>query len=118
MPKNYTDINSAAIDQWVRDGWEWGQEISHETYLRAKQGDWSVLLTPTKPVPKEWFCPMQGAKILGLASGGVRCARRAVGVLNRRLSTVDEVLDGIVPVLRGLLTVKRAAQDIECEPLR
>lgn len=67
MPKNYTDINSAAIDQWVRDGWEWGQEISHETYLRAKQGDWSVLLTPTKPVPKEWFCPMQGAKILGLA---------------------------------------------------
>ena len=70
MPKNYTDINSAAIDQWVRDGWEWGQEISHETYLRAKQGDWSVLLTPTKPVPKEWFCPMQGAKILGLASGG------------------------------------------------
>ena len=70
MPKNYTDINSAVIDQWVRDGWEWGQEISHETYLRAKQGDWSVLLTPTKPVPKEWFCPMQGAKILGLASGG------------------------------------------------
>lgn len=70
MPKNYTDINSSAIDQWVRDGWEWGQEISHETYLRAKQGDWSVLLTPTKPVPKEWFCPMQGAKILGLASGG------------------------------------------------
>lgn len=70
MPKNYADINSAAIDQWVRDGWEWGQEISHETYLRAKQGDWSVLLTPTKPVPKEWFCPMQGAKILGLASGG------------------------------------------------
>lgn len=70
MPKNYTDINSAVIDQWVRDGWEWGQEISHETYLRAKQGDWSVLLTPTKPVPKEWFCQMQGAKILGLASGG------------------------------------------------
>lgn len=70
MPKNYTDINSAVIDQWVRDGWEWGQEISHETYLHAKQGDWSVLLTPTKPVPKEWFCQMQGAKILGLASGG------------------------------------------------
>ena len=63
MPKNYTDINSAAIDQWVRDGWEWGQEISHETYLRAKQGDWSVLLTPTKPVPKEWFCPSLGSTV-------------------------------------------------------
>jgi len=29
-----------------------------------------VVLTPTKPVPKEWFCEMKNAKILGLASGG------------------------------------------------
>ncbi|MDD3227295.1 MAG: methyltransferase domain-containing protein, partial [Tissierellia bacterium] len=28
------------------------------------------LLTPTKAVPKEWFCEMKNAKILGLASGG------------------------------------------------
>ena len=70
MKDNYTDINSATIDRWVEDGWEWGKPIDHETYAKAQQGEWSVLLTPTKPVPKEWFCDMKGAKVLGLASGG------------------------------------------------
>ncbi|MCI6348586.1 MAG: class I SAM-dependent methyltransferase [Negativibacillus massiliensis] len=70
ISQNYTEHNARTIDQWVRDGWEWGKEIDHETWEKAKQGNWSVLLTPTKPVPKEWFCTMQGAKILGLASGG------------------------------------------------
>ena len=48
----YTDINAQAVDQWVADGWEWGTPIDHETYVRAQQGDWQVLLTPTKPVPR------------------------------------------------------------------
>ncbi|NLP33678.1 MAG: class I SAM-dependent methyltransferase [Clostridiales bacterium] len=70
MNNNYTEINSKVIDKWVEDGWEWGQPISHEIFEKAKNNDWSVVLTPTKPVPKEWFCEMKGAKILGLASGG------------------------------------------------
>ena len=70
MSNKYTEINSKTIDQWVEEGWEWGQPISHETFVKAKNGDWSVVLTPTKEVPKEWFCEMNGAKVLGLASGG------------------------------------------------
>jgi len=70
MNKKYTDLNSKIIDKWVEDGWEWGQPISHELYEKAKNNEWQVLLTPTKPVPKEWFCEMKDAKILGLASGG------------------------------------------------
>lgn len=70
MNMNYTHENSNVIDKWVEDGWEWGKPISHEIYEKAKQNDWIVLLTPTKPVPKEWFCEMKDAKILGLASGG------------------------------------------------
>ncbi len=53
---NYADANARAIDGWNADGWEWGTPISHEDYLRACQGDWEMLLTPTKPVPHEW-CP-------------------------------------------------------------
>ena len=66
----YTDLNSSVIDNWVENGWEWSVPISHEEFERARQGDWNVLLTPTKSVPKEWFCEMKGAEILGLASGG------------------------------------------------
>jgi len=66
----YTDLNSTVIDSWVENGWEWSVPISHEEFERAKQGDWHVVLTPTKSVPKEWFCEMKGAEILGLASGG------------------------------------------------
>lgn len=70
MSDKYTEINSKTIDQWVEEGWEWGQPISHETFVKAKNGDWSVVLTPTRAVPKEWFCEMKEAKVLGLASGG------------------------------------------------
>lgn len=67
---NYQDINSKAIDSWCKDGWIWGQAISHETYQKALSGDWNVLLTPTKPVPHDWFGGLKGKKVLGLASGG------------------------------------------------
>ena len=66
----YQDLNAAAVDRWVEEGWEWGRPIDHETFLRARQGDWSVLLTPTKPVPRAWFGDLRGKKVLGLASGG------------------------------------------------
>ena len=67
---DYQDINARTIDGWIRDGWKWGQPISHETYEKAKSGEWDVLLTPTKPVPHSWFGDLKGKKILGLASGG------------------------------------------------
>lgn len=70
MNKKYTEVNSRVIDKWVEEGWEWGQPISHEVFEKARNNDWYVLLTPTKPVPKDWFCEMKGAEILGLASGG------------------------------------------------
>ncbi|MDR1001362.1 MAG: aminotransferase class I/II-fold pyridoxal phosphate-dependent enzyme [Clostridiales bacterium] len=69
-PDNYTELNSAVIGRWVDDNWVWGQEITREIYENAKRGSWDVLLTPTKPVPHEWFPPMEGAKVLGLACGG------------------------------------------------
>ena len=68
---SYTDINSKTIDRWVDEGWEWGIPISHEEYARAIEGDWNMLLTPTRPVPHEWFGgDLRGKRVLGLASGG------------------------------------------------
>lgn len=67
---NYQDINSKTIDRWCDEGWQWGQPITHEQFIDAKNGKWKVVLTPTIPVPREWFSGIKGKKILGLASGG------------------------------------------------
>lgn len=67
---SYQDINAETIDRWVREGWEWGKPVSHETFERAKRGEWDVFLTPTKPVPHEWLGDLKGKRVLGLASGG------------------------------------------------
>lgn len=67
---DYTDINSGVIDRWIDEGWEWGKPISHEEYQKALAGEWRMLLTPTKPVPRSWFGELKGRRVLGLASGG------------------------------------------------
>ena len=66
----YQEINAGVIDGWCREGWEWGQPISHQTYQDALHGRWEVYLTPTKPVPHAWFGELAGKRVLGLASGG------------------------------------------------
>lgn len=67
---NYTDMNAKTIDRWVENGWEWGTPITHEQYKDALGGKWSMVLTPTKPVPKDWYPDLKDKKVLGLASGG------------------------------------------------
>ena len=69
---HYADINARTIDRWVEEGWEWGIPLSHEEYLAAKAGRLSLLLTPTKPVPRDWFPDLAGCRVLGLASGGAQ----------------------------------------------
>ena len=60
---NYTAINDA--------GWKWGTPITHEEYLKALAGTWTILLTPTRPMPRTWLPKdLSGLKVLGLASGG------------------------------------------------
>ena len=69
--ESYTDLNARIIDQWIADGWEWGTPISHERYLAALEGDWSMVLTPVRTVPRDWFfADMRGRRVLGLAAGG------------------------------------------------
>ncbi|MCI2111838.1 MAG: class I SAM-dependent methyltransferase [Bacilli bacterium] len=66
----YQDFNAKTIAAWIEEGWQWGRPIDHETYLKAQKGKWDVVLTPTRPVPHEWFGDLKGKRVLGLASGG------------------------------------------------
>jgi len=70
--RNYTEINAKAITNWINaeGGWEWNKPVTPEICEKARKGEWDVLLSPTRPVPKDWFLPFKNTKILGLASGG------------------------------------------------
>jgi ubiquinone/menaquinone biosynthesis C-methylase UbiE len=62
--------NRKAWDQQVEKGNIWTVPVSSEEISEARQGRWRIVLTPTKPVPHEWFPPLQGLDVLCLASGG------------------------------------------------
>ena len=68
---DYAQMNADAVDRWVAGGWQWGTPVDHEVYAHACAGDWSILLTPTRPVPRSWYPDdLHGVRVLGLASGG------------------------------------------------
>ncbi len=67
------DVRSHNRDAWnlyVARGDRWTLPVDKETIERARRGNWSIVLTPTKPVPRGWFGKLAGAQVLALASGG------------------------------------------------
>ncbi|MDQ4126600.1 MAG: class I SAM-dependent methyltransferase, partial [Actinomycetota bacterium] len=62
--------NQEAWDRQVESGNEWTVPVGPEVIEAARRGEWEVLLTNTKPVPRAWFPEMRGAEVLCLASGG------------------------------------------------
>ena len=64
------EYNREAWDRQVEDGNPWTVPVGPEVIEAARRGEWEVLLTETKPVPRAWFPEMAGADVLCLASGG------------------------------------------------
>jgi len=63
--------NQKAWDKMAVDGIEWSIPISTEVVEQARHGNWQVLLTESKYVPRTWFpADLQGLEVLCLASGG------------------------------------------------
>ena len=63
--------NRDAWDRQVQQGDRWTVPVSPEQVAAARDGTWSVILTPHKPVPRAWFpADLQGLDVLCLASGG------------------------------------------------
>lgn len=67
----YIEENSKIWDERSKNNDKWSTCVSTEMVNRAREGVWSIVLTPTKPVPASWFPErLEGKKILCLASGG------------------------------------------------
>lgn len=62
--------NKSAWDNYVDQKDRWTIPVSETVLEAARNGEWGVVLTPNKLVPKDWFPPLKDLKILGLASGG------------------------------------------------
>lgn len=67
----YINENSRIWDERSENNDEWSIPVSSQAVQLAREGVWSIVLTPTKPVPTNWFPRnLEGRKILCLASGG------------------------------------------------
>lgn len=64
--------NSDAWDKQVESGDnEWTIPVSSEEIEKARNGEFSIILTPKLSVPRDWFPKnFDGVDMLGLASGG------------------------------------------------
>lgn len=64
------EYNRVAWNKLVAKQNQWTIPVSPEQIALARQGEFSVVLTPSKPVPRDWFGDLVDAKVLCLASGG------------------------------------------------
>jgi SAM-dependent methyltransferase len=64
------EFNQRAWDRQVEQGNRWTVPVGPDVIASARKGQWEVVLTPTRPVPHEWFGPLPGRDLLALASGG------------------------------------------------
>lgn len=63
--------NRRAWNRQVEQGNPWTVPVSADVIAAARRGEWAILLTPTKAVPRNWFpASLQGVEVLCLASGG------------------------------------------------
>jgi len=62
--------NRIAWDKEVEGGNKWTIPVSEAAIAAARLGEWEILLTPSKPVPRTWFPGLKDTDVLCLASGG------------------------------------------------
>jgi SAM-dependent methyltransferase len=67
---NIRKYNRYAWDRQVDKNNPFTIPVTSDVVAAARQGEFSVLLTETKPVPHDWFPPFLGLDLLGLACGG------------------------------------------------
>lgn len=103
---NILEHNREAWNRESAQGSDWSTPVSPEEIAKARQGEWSVILTPILPVPADWFGEIRGKDVLCLASGGGQQAPilAAAGATVTSFDLSDEQLakDRLVAEREGL----------------
>jgi SAM-dependent methyltransferase len=64
------DYNRRAWNGLVDRGDRWTVPVSAAAIAAARRGDWQIVLTCERPVPRDWFPPLAGCRTLCLAGSG------------------------------------------------
>ena len=70
MDMDIHEYNRKAWNREVAQGNPWTIPVTPQAVARARGGELTLMLTPSKPVPRDWFPPLSGCRVLCLASGG------------------------------------------------
>jgi SAM-dependent methyltransferase len=62
--------NRKAWARLVQRGNRWTIPVQRDIIAAARRGEWQIVLTPRKPVPRQWFPNLTGRRVLCLASAG------------------------------------------------
>ena len=114
--------NRAAWDHAVQTGNRWTVPVGPAVIAAARHGEWSIVLTPSKPVPREWFPPLADLDLLCLASGGGQQGP-VLAAAGARVTAFDNSprqlgQDRMVAEREGLTieTVEGDMRDLSCFP--
>lgn len=67
----YIEENERIWDERSQNNDTWSLPVTSDMVNLARNGNWSIVLTPKKPVPADWFPDrLNEKKVLCLASGG------------------------------------------------
>jgi len=64
------EYNRLAWDGLVQRGFKWTVPVTSEVVRAAQRGDWEIVLTPCRVVPRDWFPQLAGTRTLCLAGAG------------------------------------------------
>jgi hypothetical protein len=88
---NIRKHNRNAWNKQVEYENRWTVPVTSDIIDAVRNDEWKIVLTPTIPVPKEWFPNLNGAQVLCLASGGGlyedRCNPEDNDLLNQCMPT-------------------------------
>lgn len=94
--KKIVQYNKIAWDREVENGSPWSIPVTHRQIEDARLGNFKIILTPSKPVPRSWFPELNGCRLLCLASGGgqqgplLAAAGAKVTVFDNSLKQLDQ----------------------------
>lgn len=103
--------NRKAWDRESNLGSEWSQSVDSVVVDRARDGQWEVVLTPRRPVPRAWFGSVTGKDVLCLASGGGQQAP-ILSAAGARVVSLDA---SGAQLAKDLQVATRHGLDIRCE---